>query len=67
MKQKVTFTPVNRIGEQCACCGRDRGPRAVRGVRVDEPKPPSLVICEDCIAKITRTLEETLVRMKARK
>ena len=22
------------------------------------PKPPSLVICEDCIAKITRTLEE---------
>ena len=30
------------------------------------PKPPSLVICEDCIAKITRTLEETLERIAGR-
>lgn len=32
---KPTFIPVNRIGEDCACCGRARGPRAVRGVRVE--------------------------------
>jgi len=30
------------------------------------PKPPSLVICEDCLNGITRKLEATLEGMKAR-
>lgn len=55
MKQKVTFTPVNRIGEQCACCGRDRGPRAVRGVRVFSSEDSRTdYYCDVCIGQLAK-------------
>jgi hypothetical protein len=54
-KQRLTFTPVNRIGEQCACCGRERGPRSVRGVRVVILEDNfTIYYCDVCI----RSLEE---------
>lgn len=55
MKQKVTFTPVNRIGEPCACCGRDRGPRAVRGVRVfSSDDNLTNYYCDVCIGQLAK-------------
>jgi hypothetical protein len=61
--QKITFTPVNRIGEPCECCAQDRSPRAVRGVRVDvdggDGRVGSLGLtgvtmyyCDRCIAQL---------------
>jgi hypothetical protein len=54
MKSKVTFTPVNRIGDQCSCCGRDRGPRAVRGVRVDPGDGDTWYYCDRCIDQLAK-------------
>lgn len=53
VKSKITFTPVNRIGEPCACCARERGPRAVRGVRVEDPTDGiTIYYCDRCIAQL---------------
>ena len=64
MASKATFTPVNRIGEPCACCGRERGPRAVRGVRVylpDDARRAELALagsaqyyCDVCIGQLAK-------------
>jgi hypothetical protein len=52
---KPTFTPVNRIGEMCACCGRERGPRAVRGVRVEIPADRlTQYYCDTCIGQLAK-------------
>lgn len=59
VKTKNTYTPVNRIGEPCACCNRERGPRAVRGVRVDTPGPGDFTFyyCDVCIGQLARAKE----------
>ena len=46
---KMTFIPVNRIGEDCACCGRPRGPKAVRGVRAEATDGLTFYYCDVCI------------------
>lgn len=47
---KVKFIPVNRIGEDCSCCARPRGPRAVRGVRVETGDDGYIFYyCDRCI------------------
>jgi hypothetical protein len=57
-RKPMTFTPVNRIGEPCQCCGRDRGPRAVRGVRVvcvEVPAHPwTAYYCDACIGQLAK-------------
>lgn len=51
----MTFTPVNRISEPCACCSRERGPRAVRGVRVDvSPENLTFYYCDVCIGHLAK-------------
>jgi len=53
--KRPTFTPVNRIGEPCACCSRDRGPRAVRGVRVFHPTDGiTQYYCDVCIGHLAK-------------
>jgi hypothetical protein len=55
VKTKITFTPVNRIGEPCACCARERGPRAVRGVRVDvRSEAFTYYYCDVCIGQLAK-------------
>ena len=57
-KNEVTFTPVNRIGEPCSCCARDRGPRAVRGVRVFSPGDGlTIYYCDSCIGHLAKAKE----------
>jgi hypothetical protein len=58
VKKAMTFTPVNRIGEPCACCARDRRLRAVRGVRVDDPTDKLTVYyCDSCIGHLAKAKE----------
>ena len=52
VKQKITFVPVNRIGEPCSCCSRERGPRAVRGVRVVAEDGLTFYYCDRCIGQL---------------
>ena len=53
-----TFTPVNRIGEPCACCARTLQ-RAVRGVRVDVDGGDrrgglTFYYCDKCIGQLSK-------------
>lgn len=53
--KRLEFTPVNRISKPCACCGRDRGPRAVRGVRVyDRADTLTQYYCDHCIDHLAK-------------
>ncbi len=54
VKLKITFTPVNRIGEPCACCGRERGPRPVRGVRADCSDGVTTYYCDRCVGQLAK-------------
>ena len=58
MKKPITFTPVNRIGEPCACCSRERN-RAARGVRVevdggDARGGVTFYYCDVCIGRLAK-------------
>jgi hypothetical protein len=48
------FVPVNRINEDCACCAKSRGPRAVRGVRVDCDDGLTFYYCDICIGMLAK-------------
>jgi hypothetical protein len=52
--KRPTFTPVNRIGALCECCGREGVSRSVRGVRVDVKDGFTLYYCNPCVRALEK-------------
>jgi hypothetical protein len=52
-KSTIRFTPVNRIGEPCACCSKERAWRSTRGVRV-EADGLTFYYCDTCIGQLAK-------------